>query len=216
MFIPPIADKKDICFYAENHFKKTNKAIEIGVWMGVFANHNLKTWKGQYYLCDAWAIRKEDLKRGLLDKNINVDWKKIKEIAINNVTFAQERIIIKQGLSTDIAKTFADNFFDWIYIDAMHDYQNFKKDLNNWWSKLRDGGLFSGDDYGLCENSLIEKTVTPERWEAKIGKVAINNKWGVINALCEFCKEKKLQLNVTWLNDKTKYPAWYIIKPNKL
>jgi len=64
---------------------------------------------------------------------------------------------------------FPDNFFDLVYIDANHDYQEVKKDLKLWFSKIKPGGYFCGHDY--------------------------QNGWpGVPKAVDEFIEEKKLQL----------------------
>lgn len=216
VFVPPIADRTDFCKVAEKLLKKSNNAIEIGVFTGDFAEHNLKYWTGDYYLCDVWGHRAEDAKKNLWDKNTTSEeeWNNIKNIAINKTSFAGSRVKLVQSFSVEASDQFPANFFDWIYIDAMHDYDNVKKDLESWWSKLRSGGLFSGDDYGLSEICPIDFTMTPERWSRKYGGVALHphNKWGTLNALCEFCSNNNLFLNCTWLND-TQSTSWYIIKP---
>lgn len=217
VFVPPIADRSDFCLVAERLFKKTNNAIEVGVYTGGFAHHNLKTWTGDYYLCDAWDYRPDDASRDLWDKNHTVkqEWSGIKNAALSNTSFAGERVKVVQSLSADASKTFQDEFFDWIYLDAMHDYENVKKDLHHWWPKLRKGGLFSGDDYGLYEESPIDFMMTPERFSKKGPGWALHPqlRWGTLNALCEFCSENSLNLYCTWYND-TQSASWYVIKPD--
>jgi Methyltransferase domain/Glycosyl transferase family 2 len=52
-----------------------------------------------------------------------------------------------QMLSTRAAQSFPDNFFDFIFLDAAHDYASVQEDLRAWWPKLKVGGLFAGHDY---------------------------------------------------------------------
>lgn len=70
------------------------------------------------------------------------------------------------------AKTFPDEYFDLIYVDADHSYEGCKKDLEAWWPKLKKGGFFIGDDY------------TNKR--AKYTGVV----FGVVKAVDEFAKDK--------------------------
>lgn len=75
------------------------------------------------------------------------------------------------GESQQLYKKFPDDFFSMIFIDAAHDYESVKADLNNFYPKLKSGGIFAGHDYG-------ESTA------------------GVGKAVDEFVKENNLKLDV--------------------
>lgn len=76
-----------------------------------------------------------------------------------------------RGRSDEMYKKWNDNTFQMIFIDAAHDYESVKADLNNFYPKLRPGGIFAGHDYG-------EKSC------------------GVGQAVDEFVKENNLKLDV--------------------
>jgi predicted methyltransferase len=40
-----------------------------------------------------------------------------------------------------------ENHFDVIFIDGLHTYEQLTKDCANYYSKLKDGGVFAGHDY---------------------------------------------------------------------
>jgi hypothetical protein len=42
-----------------------------------------------------------------------------------------------------------DNSLDFVFIDGDHSYEGVKIDIENSFSKVKSGGLISGDDYGL-------------------------------------------------------------------
>ena len=100
--------------------------------------------------------------------------------------------------SLEASNLFDDNVFDLIYIDADHTYESVKNDLNSWYSKLKNGGIFAGHDY--CEY-YIESTKT---------------KFGVVKAVDEFVHEKKLdqyfQVTPNGSPDDC-WKSWIIIKP---
>lgn len=210
MTLNPIPDRSDFAAIAQRHFYQTGKAAEIGVFRGDFAAHNLNHWKGYYAMVDTWGHRSD----GTTDKNDKDAnyWKEIQdEVAWKTTHGKGPRSLIK-GYSVDVAETFEDEFFDWIFIDAGHDYQNAKADLEAWWPKLRPGGFFTGDDYGLHHDDARLWPLTAHRFEVNVNGFAKIYKWGTAIALQEFCEERNLELNITWLND-THNPAWYIIKP---
>lgn len=72
-----------------------------------------------------------------------------------------------QGLSFDVLKTFPDNYFDWIYIDADHTYEGVKADIEIAKTKVKTGGFLVFNDFGLI---------------ARLGL----GTFGVHRAVCEF------------------------------
>tara|TARA_R110000796_G_scaffold241064_1_gene362349 strand:+ start:1709 stop:2362 length:654 start_codon:yes stop_codon:yes gene_type:complete len=45
------------------------------------------------------------------------------------------------------SEQFQDCSLDFVYIDASHDYDNVKKDIENWLPKIKSGGIIAGHDY---------------------------------------------------------------------
>lgn len=210
MILNPIPDRSDFAAIAQRHFLQTGNAAEVGVFRGDFAAYNLAHWQKWYYMIDTWGHRED----GTTDKNDEDanHWANIEAEATQKTRFAMGRRNLLKMTSVYAAKQFLNDIFDWIFIDAGHDYQNAKADLEAWWPKLRPGGLFTGDDYGLSKNDHRLWPMTFERQGEKVREYAENYQWGTAVALHEFCTERNLQLNITWLND-THNPAWYIVKP---
>lgn len=52
-----------------------------------------------------------------------------------------------QGDSAETASLYEDESLDFVFIDASHDYESFKKDLFAWFPKVKIGGLIGGHDY---------------------------------------------------------------------
>tara|TARA_R110000851_G_scaffold192198_5_gene342808 strand:+ start:3702 stop:4409 length:708 start_codon:yes stop_codon:yes gene_type:complete len=235
MMIPPLTDRYDFPLIAEEYFKKTNNAIEIGVFEGRLSREALLKWSGQYYMCDTFDIKREqdsqndkELKRPI-DKNGHNGLSKVLEVT----DFAKERRHIIKDFSVNASSGFEDGYFDWIYIDAMHDYKNVADDLKAWWPKLRVGGLFSGDDYWSSNAGYRDykkysdqKTLNDADLEI-LSKVIIHNsgkiypnypdiannyQWGTAHAIYEHAKKHRRQLNITFVNNRYQTPAWYIIK----
>jgi hypothetical protein len=59
-----------------------------------------------------------------------------------------------KGPSHEIAREFPDGTADVVYIDAMHDYENVKRDVLSWFPKVRMGGYIAGHDYDALETHV--------------------------------------------------------------
>ena len=51
--------------------------------------------------------------------------------------------------SKDAANELADNSFDFVFVDADHSMKSVLADLDNYWPKVRSGGIIAGHDANL-------------------------------------------------------------------
>jgi hypothetical protein len=86
-----------------------------------------------------------------------------------------ETVIIQQGCSWELLEKFEDEYFDFLYIDANHQYDAVKKDLEVSRKKIKEGGLIGLNDYIFYDhvNSL---------------------KVGVVEAVNEFCNKYDFEI----------------------
>jgi hypothetical protein len=98
---------------------------------------------------------------------------------------------IHRAYSFDVAKEYPDEYFDLIYIDADHTYEGVKKDLNDWYPKLKHCGIFCGHDYARKVHDTAKGKLT----------------FGVVEAVNEFVK-----LNNIKTFFRSSLSVWGIIK----
>lgn len=68
------------------------------------------------------------------------------EVFKNNLAPVIDQVTIHVAGSVEAASHFADNSLAFVYIDAGHDYESVKADIQAWLPKIRSGGTISGDD----------------------------------------------------------------------
>ena len=234
--LAPIPCRDDLAAVAERHFNSTGIAAEIGVNVGTFAAKNLARWSGDYWAVDAWAVGSNMV--NARRPELPASTEKVNSPAFNAAAKRLRRYGTRahqlRGFSVPTAKKNANGTFDWVYIDALHTYEAIHDDLRAWWPKVRDGGLFSGDDYGDMkdtENLPFERFANLLRqpsWggiTATIGwgdrnisesKFSELYAWGTVRAVQEFAVEVGAALHVTYLMDCYTFPAWYMVKPPKI
>ena len=136
---------------------KNGIVAELGVDEGNFSHEILhKSEPSKLYLVDFWGTdRYNETKKKLVNKRFE-----------NQIINGE--VEIKLGYSYDIAQTFENSTFDWIYIDTDHSYETTRKELFAWAPKIKPNGFICGHDYVMGNwNSLL--------------------KYGVIEAVHEFC-----------------------------
>lgn len=74
--------------------------------------------------------------------------KDLYKIFLENTKQHYEHFMIIPQPSELAVDIFDNNSLDFVYIDASHDYESVKQDLNLWHPKIKTGGTIGGHDYG--------------------------------------------------------------------
>jgi len=105
--------------------------------------------------------------------------------------------------SIKAAKIFPDNYFDFIYIDASHDYESVRNNIEAYWRLIGKDCFMAGHDY-----LDGHKEIPAENLRIKGDPVRIE--FGVKRAVDEFVLKNNLELAV--INDENGIPSWVIQK----
>lgn len=103
---------------------------EIGVDRGGYSQVLCKTIPGlKLYCVDPWVHRGDKIYRFAVEylKGFDVEF-------IRNVSIESSKVIPDRSL-------------DFVYIDALHDFDNVMTDIILWTPKVKSGGVVSGHDY---------------------------------------------------------------------
>ncbi len=125
-------------------------AIEVGSWLGGSTRDIAKLMpeEGIVYAIDTWK-GSEEHQPGEVCYHMPIDL--LFRQFLSNVIHEnlQHKIIPVKLASAEAAKKLAllNLKADFIYLDAAHDYENIKQDLNVWYPFLKEGGVFCGDDF---------------------------------------------------------------------
>lgn len=122
--------------------------VELGAWkgrsasfMGVEISNSRK--RIDFYVVDHW--RGSDEPAHHADPDVRAG--RLFEVFERNIAPVKDYVRTIQGDSADSAQRFDDGSVDFVYVDASHEYEGVKRDLNAWWPKLRPGGVLAGDDW---------------------------------------------------------------------
>lgn len=79
---------------------------------------------------------------------------------------------VKEGYSWEVLEKFEDDTFDYIYLDAAHDFESVSKDINVIKKKIKTGGIVQFNDYGFIHADSKEccgvlPAVNKFLWETK-------------------------------------------------
>jgi len=151
-------------------------AAELGVAKGVFSDVILKLTKcSKLFSIDRWAgdrghnSNEETQARTLLQQH------------------GKRSEVVKASFH-DIVNFYEDEYFDFIYIDGYaHTGQEQGLTLEEWWPKLKPGGIFAGHDYH-------------RRWPT------------TVDAVNCFAGQYDKIINLTEEDGPGLYPSWYFLK----
>lgn len=119
---------------------------EIGVQRGLFTHVIMHTVKpAKLHLIDPWYLAGKEWPWALGNKSTMK--------ALTNLMRAFENelvdgsIVLHVGYDFDVLPTFPDQYFDWVYLDTSHSYENTKKELQLLKTKVKPEGIIAGDNW---------------------------------------------------------------------
>ena len=128
---------------------KNSICVEIGVFEGDFSEQILKIVKPKkLFLIDPWF--KENPQQEKAYQKVLDRFKS--EIKNGDV-------VVYRSVSHDVIEKFDNDFFDWIYLDGGHTYDNLKEQFSDYLPKIKLHGFVTGDDYGR-DDEYYRKNVT--------------------------------------------------------
>ena len=164
------------------------KAVEVGVRTGYFSRLILEEgFFSCLYSVDPWKEADKDEYKSR-DNVFQEEQEERYRMTVKRLKEYKERSKILRMTSFEASKLFDTNTLDFVYIDANHEYEECKKDLELWWPKVKKGGVFAGHDY---INGMIGF-----------------DPYGVKKAVDELSEQYKQRLFVM----REKWPTWYLVK----
>ena len=166
------------------HIPKGSRCLEIGTLAGDYAEVLIKEVKPEYiHLLDVFEANDwEDCKR--FDRKGHFNFVKNRFKDVNGIEYSK-------GYSDDILPKL-DKQFDYIYIDANHDYEHCKADLINSLPLLADDGIIGFNDYIVDQDHGVD--------------------YGVIEVVCEFLHENQDWEVIGFALQENMYADMYIKK----
>ncbi len=138
------------------------KICEIGVDTGIFSESILDVCTPEeLHLVDPW-----------LSDRFEAGYQLVTDKFAAQISSGQVKI--HRGTSEQILPQLPDNYFDWMYIDSVHDYHITAKELIISASKVKEGGIIAGHDYavgnvvsGICYGVInaVHEFIVRENWE---------------------------------------------------
>lgn len=134
-----------------NHFGLPLIGCELGVCGGNFSHELLSNGMEKLYSVDLW-----EKQEGVGDKNYPNTFHYTNYAAAKKLLsiFGEKSVVIRK-LVSDAVHEFEDESLSLVYHDADHG-DAFCQDIEDWWPKLRKGGIFASHDAGNVGYSIMK------------------------------------------------------------
>jgi hypothetical protein len=146
------------------------RGAEIGVKTGKYSDELLRYWRGaELVSIDPWLeaeweeyVDRSNVPQDQQERNYQETRERLAPYG--------DRSTIWRLTSVEAAAKAEDHSFDFVYIDARHDYDSVLEDLEAWCAKVRPGGILAGHDYvdgDLPEGDFGVKSAVDEFFGAR-------------------------------------------------
>jgi len=136
-----------------NHLNDEDIFVEIGTWTGQSSLYFAEIEKQMnnkknidFYTIDTFegTLHEKDMsKNEFIQKGSLYEY----YMSVREPLKDYIKVIKANSQLKETADLFKDESIAAIFIDGDHSHEGVKRDLYNWWPKIKNGGIFSGHDY---------------------------------------------------------------------
>lgn len=180
--------------------------VEIGSWFG----------KSTKYLIDKVNESNKELNIITIDTFRGSQNEDIHTEIVENGSIYQDfyqnvdspHITIIKETSYEASKLFTNGSIDYLMIDGDHSYKSVKEDIQNYFYKIKPGGIISGDDYKAFEGvrnavdeffeGADEKTYDNYHWYYRIPKIQLIH-------ISTIPKQKRAEISIANIKELSRY-----------
>ena len=171
---------------------------ELGFQRGLFAETTLTQWRSAktYLLVDVWA-QQNNSKDNVASRPPKFDDETQRRLE----PFRAKGVDIPVCRTAVCVQRFPDHYFDYIYVDAGHNFETLYAHLVEWWPKLRPRGILAGLDF------------VPQDWTRNLNgrKFRIDTAGAVSKGVVNrFAAEQGVKVTSSL---QEAWPTWAIVKP---
>lgn len=187
----PVMPVREDLPYLLNARRLLGAGAEVGVRDGWFSEVILDRWRGSHLLSiDAWRefgsdeyVDRSNVAQEDHDANLETTRRRLQR-------FGPRSTILKET-SVEAAATVHRGSLDFVYLDARHDLEGVREDLEAWADKVRPGGVLCGHDY--------------------VDGFFLDGDFGVKSAVDGFFGERGWRVRSTWGDPP--WFSWYVVRP---
>lgn len=150
-----------ICYFLNLWGIEPSRGVELGVYKGELSRLLLETYPELHLvMVDSWQQEKESrIPAGTTTFRTETQAKDAKNAATQSVMGFRGRVSIRHASTRLALVGESESIYDFIFVDAGHDFGNVFSDCHNWWPLVRPGGALLCHDYGKV-NCPRHKEVT--------------------------------------------------------
>lgn len=143
-FRPVPTFKKRVELASIRNDEGMTSGVELGVQRGLFAEDMLRKWLSckHYVLVDLWKHQENLEDAANFEDQVHSDFK---QQAVSRLKVFEDRtkIEICQNFTSNCAQVYKkrNHQFNFLYVDARHDYKGVLEDLEDWYPLLKPGGI---------------------------------------------------------------------------
>lgn len=152
------------------------KLAEVGVHQGLSMSYILQACRNngnRIYAVDIWKMRSDfadsvipgpgfEIANFAWERGVDLDstgtMRDISGVFKSNIKELgyEDLVECMQMPSVAASKQFTEHFFDLVFIDAGHTFEQVRADIKAWLPKVKDGGILAGHDYRVDWPGVIE------------------------------------------------------------